>query len=89
MIKNFSTLIFEIISYDYSQLCSCLEHVVIDFLVVKYKIPFSVMVLSIFYYSFGLHGGESTLEGGSKMLSHYTIFQGCPCLNFNHCNIGT
>jgi hypothetical protein len=21
--------------------------------------------------------------GGPKMLSHYIIFQGCPCLNFN------
>jgi hypothetical protein len=30
---------FEVTSYDYSQLCSCLRHLVIDFLVVKDKIP--------------------------------------------------
>jgi hypothetical protein len=33
--------------------------------------------------------GESTLQGGPKMLSHYIVFQGCPCLNFNHGDIGT
>jgi len=32
---------FEITFYDYSQLCSHLGHLVIDFLVVKDKIPFS------------------------------------------------
>jgi hypothetical protein len=31
--------------------------------------------------------GESTLWRGPKMLSHCTVFQGCPCLNFNHGNI--
>jgi hypothetical protein len=25
---------------------------------------------------------------GAKMLSHCIFFQGCPCLNFNHGNIG-
>jgi hypothetical protein len=25
--------------------------------------------------------------GGSKMLSHCIVFQGCPCLNSNHGNI--
>jgi hypothetical protein len=30
---------------------------------------------------------ESTLWGGPKLLSHCTVFQGCPCLNFNHNNI--
>jgi hypothetical protein len=29
-----------------------------------------------------------TMEG-LKMLSHCIVFQGCPCLNFNHGNIGT
>jgi len=34
--------------------------------------------------------GESTLGGGggAKMLSHCIAFQGCPCLNFNHGDIG-
>jgi hypothetical protein len=32
--------------------------------------------------------GENTLQGGPKMLSHCTILQWCPCLNFNHGNIG-
>jgi len=26
--------------------------------------------------------------GGAKMLSHCNVFQGCPCLNFSHDNIG-
>jgi hypothetical protein len=32
--------------------------------------------------------GENTLQGGPKMLSHYIVFHGCPCLNFNHDNFG-
>jgi hypothetical protein len=31
---------------------------------------------------------EKHIMGGSKMLSHCTVFQGCPCLNSNHGNIG-
>jgi len=27
-----------------------------------------------------------THYGASKMLSHCIVFQGCPCLNFNHGN---
>jgi hypothetical protein len=38
---NFFHIGFEIISYDYNQLCSHLRHLVIDFLVVKDKIPSS------------------------------------------------
>jgi hypothetical protein len=32
---------FEVTSYDYSQLCSHLGHLVIDFLVVNDKIPYN------------------------------------------------
>jgi hypothetical protein len=32
---------YEVISYDYNELCSCLEHLIIDFLVAKNKITFS------------------------------------------------
>jgi hypothetical protein len=39
---NFFHIGFEIIFYDYTQLCSHLKHLVIDFLVAKDKIPFSV-----------------------------------------------
>jgi len=31
--------------------------------------------------------GWKHITNGQKMLSHCTIFQGCPCLNFNHGNI--
>jgi hypothetical protein len=37
MITTFFHIGFEIISYNYSQLCSHLEHLVIDFLVAKDK----------------------------------------------------
>ncbi len=37
---NFFHIRFEIISYIYSQLCNCLKHLVIDFLVAMDRIPF-------------------------------------------------
>ncbi len=37
---NFFHIAFEIISYDYSQLCNHLKHLVIDFLIAKDIIPF-------------------------------------------------
>jgi len=36
---NFFHIGFEIIFYNYSQLCNCLEHLLIDFLLAKEKIP--------------------------------------------------
>jgi hypothetical protein len=41
---NFFHIGFEVISYDYNQLCRCLEHLVVDFLVAKDKIPSSVLI---------------------------------------------
>ncbi len=41
---NFFHIGFEVISYDYNQLWSCLEHLVIDFLVAKDKIPSNVLI---------------------------------------------
>jgi hypothetical protein len=38
---NFFHIGFEVISYDYSQLCTCLGHLVIDFLVANDIIPSS------------------------------------------------
>jgi hypothetical protein len=32
--------------------------------------------------------GWKHTTGGPKMLSHCIVFEGCPCLNFNHGNIG-
>jgi len=44
---NFFHIMFEVISYDYNQLCSCLEYLVVDFLVAKDKIPSSVLINSL------------------------------------------
>jgi hypothetical protein len=32
---------FEVISYDYNQLCNCFGHLIIDILVAKDRIPFN------------------------------------------------
>jgi hypothetical protein len=42
---NFFHIGFEVISYDYNQLCNRLGHLVIDFLVVKDRIPSSATYL--------------------------------------------
>ncbi len=41
---NFFHVWFEVISYDYNQLWSCLEHLIVDFLVATDKIPSSVLI---------------------------------------------
>ncbi len=57
---NFFHIGFEIIFYDYSQLCSCLEHLVIVFLVAKDKIPFSEIMPTKFgtWWNFCIHQSQ-------------------------------
>jgi hypothetical protein len=41
---NFFHTGFEVISYDYNQLCNCLKHLVVDFLFAKDKISSNVLI---------------------------------------------